>query len=48
MKTMVISSVITLLLAGGLLAQQPSDIRADMFAILNGDLERFERGMQGP
>jgi len=35
------------LLAGGLLAQQPSDIRADMFAILNGDFERFERGMQG-
>src|SRR6185503_11194926 len=46
MKTMTISLAITFLLAGVLLAQQPSDIRADMLAILTGDTARFERGMQ--
>jgi tetratricopeptide (TPR) repeat protein len=47
MKTITISLTITLLLAGALSAQQPSDIRADMLAILTGDTARFERGMQG-
>jgi len=46
MKTMTVCLVIALLLAGTVLAQQPSDIRADMMAILSGDVARFERGMQ--
>ncbi len=48
-KTMTMSLVITLLLAGALLAQQSSDIRAagrDLLGALNGDMERFERGMR--
>jgi hypothetical protein len=49
MKTITISLVITLLLAGALLAQQPSDIRTagmDLLGALNGDMEKFERGMK--
>jgi tetratricopeptide (TPR) repeat protein len=49
MKTMTIGLVIALLLAGTLLAQRPSEIRTaglDLLGALNGDMEKFERGMQ--
>jgi len=44
-----IGLVITLLLGWTLLAQQPPEVRSiggDLLAVLNGDVERFERGMQ--
>ena len=49
MKTLALSVMVGLLLAGGLLAQAAEDIRtvsADMFGALTGDMERFERGMR--
>lgn len=49
MKTMTTGLIIVLLLAGGLLAQQPIDIKTvgmDLLAAMNGDMERFERGMK--
>jgi hypothetical protein len=49
MKTMTTGLIVMLLLAGGLLAQQPVDIKSagmDLLAAMNGDMERFERGMQ--
>jgi hypothetical protein len=49
MKTLTLSVVAVLVLAGGLLAQIPEDVRsvsADMFGALTGDVERFERGMR--
>jgi tetratricopeptide (TPR) repeat protein len=49
MKTLTMSLIITLLLAGGLSAQQTSDLRTagmDLLAAMKGDTERFERGMQ--
>jgi len=49
MKIMTISLIAMLLLAGGLLAQQPLDLRSagmDLLAALKGDTERFERGMR--
>jgi tetratricopeptide (TPR) repeat protein len=50
MKTMTISLIVVLLLAGGLLAQDPSsDIRSagrDLLGALNGDMVKFERGMR--
>src|SRR5436190_20975127 len=50
MKTITISLGITMLLASALFAQQSLDIRTvgqDSLAVLNGDTERFDRGMQG-
>jgi tetratricopeptide (TPR) repeat protein len=49
MKTMTISLIGMLLLAGGVLAQGPEDIRtlrSDLFGALNGDMAKFERGMR--
>jgi tetratricopeptide (TPR) repeat protein len=49
MKTTTTGLIIVLLLAGGLLAQQPVDIKTvgmDLLAAMNGDMERFERGMK--
>ena len=49
MKTTIVGLVITFLLTGAILAQQPPDIRTagmDLLGALNGDMERFERGMQ--
>jgi tetratricopeptide (TPR) repeat protein len=49
MKTMTVGAIVVLLLAGGLFAQGPEDIRtigADMLGALNGDTEKFERGMR--
>jgi hypothetical protein len=49
MKTMALSGIVLLLLAGVLKAQSPQDIRtigADMLGVLTGDAERFERGMR--
>ena len=46
MKRMTLSIVVALLITGITLAQRPVDIRADMLAILQGDMERFERGMR--
>jgi hypothetical protein len=49
MKTMTISLIVVLLLAGGLLAQRPPEIRTagmDLLGALNGDVEKFERGMR--
>jgi tetratricopeptide (TPR) repeat protein len=46
MKTITITLAITVLFACSLLAQQASDIQADMLAFLSGDIARFERGMQ--
>jgi hypothetical protein len=49
MKTMAIGLAITLLFGWTLLAQQPPEVRsigADLLAVLNGNVERFERGMQ--
>jgi tetratricopeptide (TPR) repeat protein len=49
MKTTIVSLVITFLLTGAILAQQPPDIRTagmDLLGALNGDMEKFERGMQ--
>ena len=49
MKTLTMSVIVMLLLAGGVAAQMPEDVRtiaADMFAALSGDTERFERGMR--
>ena len=49
MKTLTMNVMFVLLLAGGLLAQEPEDVRrisADMFGALTGDTERFERGMR--
>jgi tetratricopeptide (TPR) repeat protein len=46
---MTVSLIVVLLLAGGLLAQQPSEIRSaglDLLGSLNGDTEKFERGMR--
>jgi hypothetical protein len=47
MKLMTISLLTILILSSGLSAQRREDIRADMMAILKGDTESFERGMQG-
>ena len=50
MKTITVSLGIAMLLAGTLFAQQSLDIRTvgqDLLAVLNGDTERFDRGMQG-
>jgi tetratricopeptide (TPR) repeat protein len=50
MKTVTISLIVVLVLAGGLLAQQAPDLqtlRSDLMGALNGDMERFERGMRG-
>ena len=49
MKTITISLVIMLLLAGVLPAQEPIDLKTagmDLLGALNGDTEKFERGMQ--
>jgi len=49
MKTITISLVITLFLASAVLAQQPLEIRTagrDLLGALNGDMEKFERGMK--
>ena len=49
MKTMTVSLIVVLLLTGGLLAQQPSELRnagRDLLGALNGDMEKFERGMR--
>ena len=49
MKNMTASLGIVLLIAGTLLAQQPPDIRTagmDLLGALNGDMEKFERGMK--
>jgi tetratricopeptide (TPR) repeat protein len=49
MKTLTLSLMVVLVLAGGVLAQAPDDLRsvsADMFGALSGDMERFERGMR--
>ena len=49
MKTTIVSLVITFLLTGAILAQQPPDIRTagmDLLGALTGDMEKFERGMQ--
>jgi len=49
MKTITISLMIMLLLAGALPAQEPIDIKKagmDLFGALTGDMEKFERGMQ--
>jgi hypothetical protein len=49
MKIMTVGAIVALLLAGGLFAQEPEDIRtigADMLGALNGDTETFERGMR--
>jgi tetratricopeptide (TPR) repeat protein len=48
MKTTMVGVFVILLGAGGVRAQGPEDIRAvsaDIFAVLTGDIERFERGM---
>ena len=49
MKTLTISLIVVLLFAGGLLAQRPPELRtagADLLGALNGDMEKFERGMR--
>lgn len=49
MKTMTVGVIVVLLLASGLFAQGPEDLRtvgADMLGALNGDTEKFERGMR--
>ena len=49
MKTTIVGLVITFLLTAAILAQQPPDIRTagmDLLGALNGDMEKFERGMQ--
>jgi pentatricopeptide repeat protein len=49
MKTMTVSLIIVLLLAGGLFAQQPPELRSagmDLLGGLTGDMEKFERGMR--
>jgi hypothetical protein len=46
-KATTITSMITMLLAGAVLAQDRAEIRADMLAALSGDTKRFERGMEG-
>src|SRR5215471_7177266 len=49
MKITIVSLVITFLLTGAILAQQPPDIRTagmDLLGALNGDMEKFERGMK--
>src|SRR5262245_11469243 len=49
MKTITVSLLVTLLLAGALWAQTPAEIRSagtDLLGALNGDIERFERGMR--
>jgi len=49
MKTITISLVIMLLLAGALPAQEPINLKTagmDLLAALTGDVEKFERGMQ--
>jgi hypothetical protein len=49
MKTTIVSLVMSLLIAGAVLAQQPPDIRTagmDLLGALNGDMEKFERGMK--
>jgi tetratricopeptide (TPR) repeat protein len=50
MKTMTVSLIVVLLLAGGLLAQEPSELfrsaGQDLLGALNGDTEKFERGMR--
>jgi hypothetical protein len=49
MKIMTISLIAVLLLAGALLAQRPPELRTagrDLLGALNGDTEKFERGMQ--
>jgi|SRR5688500_18807611 len=49
MKTMTMSVIVVLLLAAGLVAQTPEDIRtvgAFLLGALTGDTEKFERGMR--
>src|SRR5262245_55913991 len=49
MKTMTMSLIAMLILAGGLLAQRPPELRTagmDLLGALNGDMEKFERGMR--
>jgi tetratricopeptide (TPR) repeat protein len=49
MKTMTISLIVVLLLAGGLLAQRAPELRTagmDLLGAMSGDMERFERGMR--
>jgi tetratricopeptide (TPR) repeat protein len=49
MKITIVGLAITFLLTGAILAQQLPDIRTagmDLLGALNGDMERFERGMQ--
>jgi tetratricopeptide (TPR) repeat protein len=49
MKITIVGLAITFLLTGAILAQQLPDIRTagmDLLGALNGDIERFERGMQ--
>ena len=49
MKNMTISLAAVLLLAGSLLAQRPPELRTagrDLLGALNGDTDKFERGMQ--
>jgi tetratricopeptide (TPR) repeat protein len=49
MRTMTVSLIVVLLFTGGLLAQQRSEIRSaglDLLGALNGDMEKFERGMR--
>jgi len=49
MKTITISLAMALLLTGGVLAQEPADLRAagmDLLAALSGDTVKFERGMR--
>jgi len=49
MKTISITLIVVLLLAGGLLAQRPPELRTagmDLLGALNGDPEKFEQGMK--
>ena len=49
MKTMAMSLIVVLLLTGGLLAQRAPELRIagmDLLGALNGDMEKFERGMR--
>jgi hypothetical protein len=49
MKTITISLIAVLLLAGALLAQQTPELRSagiDLLGGLTGDTEKFERGMR--
>jgi hypothetical protein len=49
MRTIGLTLLTALIVAGGLRAQETEDLRAigaDMLAVLTGDMERFERGMR--